>query len=341
MKVSIGAKIIDGPWGGGNLFVINLSSHLIEKGHEVVYDLIDDDIDLILLTDPRKSSESSTFTHKNIKRYKKKNSKVKVVHRINECDERKNTRLMNLRLRLSNYAADHTIFVGTWLTKLNVWRFQDKKPFSIILNGSDPEIFKKFNSVSWNKKKPIKIVTHHWSGNWFKGFDIYRHLDNLLDKEEWKDLIKFTYIGNLPKGFSFKNVNYVPPQETIALANLLKENHIYLTASINEPGGNHQNEGGMCGLPLLYRDSGCMKEYCEGFGISFNGLDDFNLSLKKLINEYDYWKLKMNYFDRNIHKCIKSYVDLIEDLNQKRDKIVKNRSLLRNPFVFFINQIIN
>ena len=47
MKVSIGAKIIDGPWGGGNLFVINLSSHLIEKGHEVVYDLIDDDKDLI------------------------------------------------------------------------------------------------------------------------------------------------------------------------------------------------------------------------------------------------------------------------------------------------------
>ena len=24
MKISIGSKIIDGPWGGGNLFVINL-----------------------------------------------------------------------------------------------------------------------------------------------------------------------------------------------------------------------------------------------------------------------------------------------------------------------------
>ena len=112
MKVSIGAEIIDGPWGGGNLFVINLSSHLIEKGHEVVYDLIDDDIDLILLTDPRKSSESSTFTHKNIKRYKKKNSKVKVVHRINECDERKNTRGLNKFYIKANRIADHTIFVS-------------------------------------------------------------------------------------------------------------------------------------------------------------------------------------------------------------------------------------
>ena len=33
MKISIGSKIIDGPWGGGNLFVINLKNYLIDKGH--------------------------------------------------------------------------------------------------------------------------------------------------------------------------------------------------------------------------------------------------------------------------------------------------------------------
>ena len=32
MKVSIGSKIVKGPWGGGNLFAINLSNYLIEKG---------------------------------------------------------------------------------------------------------------------------------------------------------------------------------------------------------------------------------------------------------------------------------------------------------------------
>ena len=49
MKVSIGAKVFDGPWGGGNLFVKNLSNTLKSKGHEVVYDLKDNDIDIILL----------------------------------------------------------------------------------------------------------------------------------------------------------------------------------------------------------------------------------------------------------------------------------------------------
>ena len=51
MKVSIGSKIVEGPWGGGNLFVKNLSNYLLELGHKVIYDLSEPDIDLILLTD--------------------------------------------------------------------------------------------------------------------------------------------------------------------------------------------------------------------------------------------------------------------------------------------------
>ena len=49
MKVSIGSKIVNGPWGGGNLFVKNLSNFLINNGHNVIYDLSDKDIDLIIL----------------------------------------------------------------------------------------------------------------------------------------------------------------------------------------------------------------------------------------------------------------------------------------------------
>ena len=56
LKVSIGTNIQDGPWGGGNLFAVNLSRYLKNKGHEVIYDLDDRDIDIILLTEPRKTS---------------------------------------------------------------------------------------------------------------------------------------------------------------------------------------------------------------------------------------------------------------------------------------------
>ena len=56
--------------GGGNLFAINLSNFLKSNGHQVVYDLNDNDIDLILITEPRKTSESSAFTHVDVQKYK-------------------------------------------------------------------------------------------------------------------------------------------------------------------------------------------------------------------------------------------------------------------------------
>ena len=53
--------------------------------------LNDSDIDIILLTEPIESS-TSTITLFEARMYKKYvNTKVKVIHRINECDERKNT----------------------------------------------------------------------------------------------------------------------------------------------------------------------------------------------------------------------------------------------------------
>ena len=51
MKVSIGSKIVNGPWGGGNLFVKNLSNFLINNGHNVIYDLSDKDKNAPLLKD--------------------------------------------------------------------------------------------------------------------------------------------------------------------------------------------------------------------------------------------------------------------------------------------------
>ena len=63
MKISIGTNIQDGPWGGGNLFAINLKKFLQDKNHEVVFNLKDKDIDIVLLTEPRKTSPSSAFTN--------------------------------------------------------------------------------------------------------------------------------------------------------------------------------------------------------------------------------------------------------------------------------------
>ena len=51
MKVSINRKIVQGPWGGGNLFVKGLESSLKKRGHTVFYDLVDD-LDYIFIINP-------------------------------------------------------------------------------------------------------------------------------------------------------------------------------------------------------------------------------------------------------------------------------------------------
>ena len=128
MKISIGTNIKDGPWGGGNLFAINLRNFLLSKGHTVVTNLDDNDIDIILITEPRKTSESSAFTHIDVKNYLNLiNSDALVVHRINECDERKNTNFVNRYLIEANKIADYTVFVSSWLKNLYVNQGISKK----------------------------------------------------------------------------------------------------------------------------------------------------------------------------------------------------------------------
>ena len=161
MKVSIGSRIIDGPWGGGNLFVVNLKKYLQKNGHSVIHDLCDKDIDIILLTDPRSRKESSsTFNHEDIKKYKKfVNPNVVVIQRINECDERKGTKnINNFYLKASDYA-DHVVFVSTWLRDLYVEIGMDKEKTSVILAGANKEIFNDLNTKPWTGNFPIKLVT--------------------------------------------------------------------------------------------------------------------------------------------------------------------------------------
>ena len=153
MKISIGTNIKNGPWGGGNLFAINLRDYLLKQNHEVVMNLLHDDIDVILLTEPRKTSESSAFTHLDVIKYKKfVNPQVVVIHRINECDERKNTDFVNQYLVNANKVADYTIFVSTWLRNLFLEQGISEEDSKVILAGANNEIFNSEGYKPWNKK---------------------------------------------------------------------------------------------------------------------------------------------------------------------------------------------
>lgn len=342
MKVSIGIALKSAPWGGGNQFGVSLAEFLRTKGVIVSHDLSSVDLDIILLMDPRAKSSSATFSDIDIVKYLLKvNKNALVVHRVNECDERKNTKNVNPRLRLANIVADYTVFVSSWLRDLHKKQGMIASPNQVILNGANKKIFDSNNYIPWNEKDVLRIVTHHWSNNWLKGFDIYEKLDKLIEKPKYKEKISFEYIGNLPQNFMFNNSFYTKPLWGKELADKLSKNHVYLTASKNEPGGNHQNEGAACGLPLLYRESGCMPEYCSGFGLSFND-ENFELQLDEMMLTYSSWRKKMVDFPLSAEKTSRSYYNLFSEMLEKRDELLalrKKRRILNWFYRYLSNGI--
>ena len=339
MKVSIGSKIKNGPWGGGNLFLINFIDALKQAGHTVINHLNDRDIDVIFLFDPRKDSELATFNHIDIANYLYYiNADTKVIHRINECDERKNTNGINEYFINANKVADKTIFVSEWLQNLYLQQGFYSDDYEVILSGSSKEVFNTLGKKNYNPNEKLKIVTHHWGNNWNKGFDIYAQLDQLLQEKEFSN-IEFTYIGNLPKKFSFINAVHISPLSGKDLAEELKQHHLYLTASLNEPSGNHHIEGALCGLPIMYINSGGIPEYCKGFGIEFNkstfveSLKTINLNILKyenLMHEYPYDSELMN----------GKYLESITKLVSKNRTNFKYKDMKSNKFLFKLSNLL-
>ncbi len=338
MKVSIGSKIVEGPWGGGNLFAKNLSEYLVDRGHEVVYDLSHEDIDIILLTDPRGRRESSsTFNHKDIKRYLKYiNPNSVVIQRINECDERKGTKNINTFYKNASEVADHIVFVSSWLMDIYLSLGLQEKKCSVILAGANKDIFNSKDKIFKKNPEILKFVTHHWSDHWNKGFDVYIKLDELINSKKIDYKIEFTYIGNLPSELNLKRTNHINPLSGLDLATEIKSHDIYITASINEPSGNHHIEASQCGLPVLYLNSGGIPEYCENFGVSFNGLDDFENSLNEIIENFEIYSKKMENYPFNSVKMCEEFYTLFEQEVAKKSKKSNRRkkNILRIPVLY-------
>ena len=337
MKIAIGFEIKNNSWGGGNQFANSLVEEALQEGHKITYKLIDKDIDIILFTDPRAYNNGVNFDSVEIINYLLfKNKNALVVHRINECDERKNTFHMNKFLKWSNYCADHTVFISSWLMQLDI--YQRNIPSSVILNGGNKKFFNNHGKKVWNGKDPLKIVTHHWSPNYMKGFDVYKRIDSLLLDSKWEKKIEFTYIGNLPQNFKFKKAIHIPPISGKSLGEELSRHDVYLSASINEPAGMHHIEGILCGLPIIFRESGALPEYCKSYGISFQN-EKFLPALKQMIFNYSKYKKSISNYPNDSKRMNNEYLNLFELLLEKKQAIVESRNLFRSPILLFKNLV--
>jgi hypothetical protein len=325
MNIAIGARLQKGPWGGGNQFASSLSDYLRRQGHQVAQALDRADLDIILLTEPRRSSASSAFNDSDVWSYLSRvNPRALVVHRINECDERKNTNWVNRRLAVANRCADHTVFISTWLRDVFRGHGLPIAEPSVILNGADRSIFHPNGGPPWKQPDKLRVVTHHWSSNLNKGFDVYRRFDQLLGRPPFGEMFAFTYIGRVPAAVTFRHATLEAPLAGRALGEALGRHHVYLTASLNEPAGMHHVEGALCGLPLLYRPSGALQEYCEGFGLPFDDAT-FESRLWEMRERYGELRAAMPAYPNDAERMCRAYERLFHDLVSRRHDYLGRR----------------
>ena len=293
--------------------------------HSVVYDLKDIDIDIILMINPLKNSEKSTLNNYDVDFYQKFiNPESISVQRINECDERKNTDYVNKEILKSNKNIDYTVYVSKWLQELYEKAGMQGQNSNVILAGANSEYFNIEGKNFWDKEREIRLVTHHWSDNWMKGFKTYKNIDKLLSDKFWNNKIIFTYIGNYPKNINFENTKLIKPLGEKTLAQELKRHDIYITASLNEPSGNHHIEAAQCGLPILYVNSGGVTEYCQDYGLEFS---EGNIAekLEYLINNYDLYKEKIIKYPLSANAMSEEFLKLFKDLVENKEQIIINR----------------
>jgi glycosyltransferase involved in cell wall biosynthesis len=301
MKVYFNRKPKLGPWGGGTKTVNSLMDLLIQNNHLVTYDLNENDIDIIFCFDPRPNIDGIWYQH--FLNYKSMHPQVKIIQRVGDVGTHNKPELTNLVKQTVHYS-DHIIFPSEWAKEYIGYNGTN---YSVIHNRP----MKQFHS---NKRMNdlgdvINIVTHHWSTNPKKGFDIYEKIDKFCGLD---NKFSFTYIGRKPDNLTFKSSNYIEPKDAEFLANELPKYDIYLTASIEEAGANHVLEALAAGLPVIYHiDGGSIIEYCNEYGVSYENFDDLINGINYLVENFYDVKTSVLKYNDSIGKTIEEYYTII------------------------------
>ena len=305
MKVYINRQPRLGPWGGGAKTVNKLAEGLLAAGHTVVYQL-QDKIDVIFCFDPRPNSFMEGINH--LYAYRQAFPKTKIVQRVGDVGTHSKPDLTKL-VKHCIPRSDHFIFPSEW--SMNYIEYSGGN-HSVIHNSPMKEFYKNRNENL--KANPVpKIVTHHWSTNPKKGFDLYEKFEEYCyDTGDFS----FHYIGQTPPGIKFKR--HTPPVDTNALVDLLPNHDIYLTASEEEAGANHVLEGMACGLPVVYRGSGgSIPEYCGDRGVCYNNFLELLESVRHIRDNYSkYKKACLQYKDTN-DEVIEQYIEIIRRVHNE------------------------
>ncbi|MBL8764855.1 MAG: glycosyltransferase family 4 protein [Phycisphaerae bacterium] len=265
------------PWGGGNQFMLALRGAMERAGVEVTVNGEDHE---------RRPATAHILNSVQfeVDRFRAvvQPGGARVVHRIDgpisvlrgTPDSLEQDRLcfaLNAR-----YATATVIQSRHTLRFLTDMGFEPVRP-ALITNAPDPaNFFPAAAPARPEHGEPLRIIASAWSPSPGKGAAIYQWLDEHLDPSRFR----FTFVGNCPA--VLRHARVVPPRPSRELGELLREHHVYLTASRNDPCSNALIEALCCGLPALYLDSGGHAEIVGAGGLPFTRPSEIPAALERL-----------------------------------------------------------
>ncbi|MES2308271.1 MAG: glycosyltransferase [Verrucomicrobiota bacterium] len=259
-RIAFNQYLLSDSWGGANQFLKQLAPYLAERCFEITYEL-DPLVTHIFIIDVR-PIVTCTFTIEEAQAFKKRFPNVKVIHRINNCDQKYTAEDLKVPgvgvdrqvVEMTQWV-DRSVFISDWLKNYFLEKgFSQDHSSLTITNAADDDCFYP-HQTSWKINEPMKIVTHHWSNNWLKGYKVYQEIDKMIDTGELPGF-ELTIVGRWPDEIQWKSAKTMAAMNGPALADELRKHHLYVTASQHEPGGMHFIEGMQCGLPVVFQKNG-------------------------------------------------------------------------------------
>jgi glycosyltransferase involved in cell wall biosynthesis len=268
-------ELVAPPSGGGHQFLRALTRELESRGLDV-------ELNRVSGRTPACLFNSFNFDFRRLRRFAGGGSRM--VHRVDGpigayrgFDDGTDERIARINAAL----AAATVFQSRYsLEKHRELGFDLRAPV-VIPNAVDPAIFHPPPSRESLDGRRVRVIATSWSDNPRKGSDTLAWLDRKLDHARYE----VTFAGRAPD--TFERIRVIGPLDSIALADLLRTQDVYVAPSFDDPCSNALLEALACGLPAVFRDSGGHPELVGEGGLSFREDDELGEVLERLVLELD------------------------------------------------------
>ena len=268
--VAIATELRSPPYGGSNQFLLALRGELRRRGLRV--------------TDGRVPWRArSVLLHSYLSDLRRRPA-GRVVHRVDGpielyrgVDDGADGRIVEINARL----ADATILQSRYSLEAHRDLGLELRDPVVIPNAVDPAIFHPPAEREPLAGRRVRVVATSWSDNPRKGGETYAWLARTVDRRRYE----LTFVGRAPLAVEAEHV--VPPLGSEELAEVLRRQDVYVTASLNDPCSNALLEALACGLPALYARSGGHPELVGEAGLGFDDRGELSELLDRLVEELD------------------------------------------------------